>query len=36
MKKNFLKNVEKKVEDLDLKDCSFYFGRKMMSSSVEK
>ena len=33
---NFLKDVQKKVEDLNVKDCSFYFGKKMISVSVEK
>ena len=28
--------MQKKVEDLDVKDCSFYFDRKMISVSVEK
>ena len=28
--------MQKKVEDLDVKDCSFYFNRKMISVSVEK
>ena len=28
--------MPKKVEDLDVKDCGFYFGRKMISVSVEK
>ena len=25
---NFLKDVQKKIEDLNVRDCSFYFGKK--------
>ena len=33
---NFLKDVQKKVEQLNVKDFSFYCGKKVMSISVKK